>query len=174
MPPPFGGWQPRISTSRLPRMLKTKQVVVTFLSVLLLFGAASTASARGLTAAETSLLKTMNGARASHGLAPLHVDFRLERTARGHSADMLRHQYFAHGAFASRVRSSGAFGPVFGENLAWGPVSASWVVGKWLASAEHRSILLRPGFTRVGIGAFQGSFAGQAGTLVVTADFAGR
>lgn len=116
----------------------------------------------------------MNGARASHGLAPLRLDLRLERTARAHSADMLRRQYFAHGAFASRVESSGASGPIFGENLAWGPVSASWIIERWLASPKHRSILLRPGFRRVGIGAFQGSFAGQNGKLVVTADFAGR
>src|SRR5437762_3575611 len=62
----------------------------------------------------------------------------------------------------------------FGEDLAWGPASASWVVGAWLASPEHRAILLRPGFRRVGIGAFQGTFSGRAGALVVTADFAGR
>jgi uncharacterized protein YkwD len=63
---------------------------------------------------------------------------------------------------------------VFGENLAWGPISASWVVSQWLASPEHRAILLRPGFRRIGIGAYEGSFAGQSGKLVVTADFAGR
>jgi uncharacterized protein YkwD len=155
-------------------MPKAKQVLVAFFAGLLLLGGAATASARGLSGAEISLLKTMNGARASHGLAPLRVDSRLERTARAHSADMLRQQYFAHGAFASRVRSSGAYGPVFGENLAWGPVSASWVVGKWLTSAHHRSILLRASFRRVGVGALEGSFDGHAGTLVVTADFAGR
>lgn len=161
-------------SSRLPRMSRTKQVLVAFLAGLLLFGIAATASARGLTSSETTLLQAMNGVRAAHGLAPLCVDYRLERTARIHSADMLRRQYFAHGAFASRVRSSGAPGPVFGENLAWGPASASWVVSRWLASPEHRSILLRPGFRRVGIGALQGTFAGRAGALIVTADFAGR
>ena len=86
---------------------------------------------------------------------------------------MLHRQYFSHGAFTSRVRSSGAAGPVFGEDLAWGPMSASWVVGQWLASPAHRAVLLRPGFRRVGIGAFQGSFSGRPGALVVTADFAG-
>lgn len=155
-------------------MPRTKQVLVVFLTGFLLFGVASTAAASRLTASENSLLSVINATRASHGLAPLRVDYRLERTARGHAADMLRHQYFSHGAFTSRMRWSGAAGPVFGENLAWGPMSASWVVSHWLASPEHRVILLRPGFRRIGIGAYRGTFAGKRGALIVTADFAGR
>ena len=159
--------------SRLPRMLRTKKVLVVFLAGFLLFGAASAAYAGGLTSSEKSLLSVINSTRTSRGLAPLSVDYRLVRTARGHSADMLRHQYFSHGAFTARIRASGAAGPVFGEDLAWGPISASWVVSQWLASPSHRAVLLRPGFRRVGIGAFQGTFAGKRGALVVTADFAG-
>jgi uncharacterized protein YkwD len=86
---------------------------------------------------------------------------------------MLRRQYFAHAAFAFRMRASGARGPVFGENLAWGPASAPWVVGRWLASPEHRANLLRPGFRRIGIGATIGTFDGYGGMLMATADFAG-
>ncbi|MFY9580158.1 MAG: CAP domain-containing protein [Gaiellaceae bacterium] len=138
------------------------------------FASAATASARGLTSSESSLLSVINAARTSHRLAPLRLDYRLLRVARAHSADMLHRQYFSHGAFPSRVRSSGAAGPVFGEDLAWGPMSASWVVSQWLASPAHRAVLLRPGFRRVGVGAFQGSFSGRPGALVVTADFAGR
>jgi uncharacterized protein YkwD len=87
---------------------------------------------------------------------------------------MLRRGYFAHGRFAARMRASGALGPVFGEDLAWGPADAQWVVSRWLASPEHRANLLRPGFRRVGVGAAQGTFVGHAGALVVTADFAGH
>ncbi len=155
-------------------MLKTRKVLVVFLTGFLLFGATTAASARGLTSSENSLLSVINATRTSHGLAPLRVDYRLVRTARAHSMDMLRHHYFSHGAFTSRVRASGAAGPVFGEDLAWGPMSASWVVSQWLASPSHRAVLLRPGFRRVGVGAFQGSFGGRNGALVVTADFAGR
>ena len=43
-----------------------------------------------------------------------------------------------------------------------------------LASPAHRAVLLRPGFRRVGVGAYQGNFAGRHDALVVTADFAGR
>jgi|ERR1051326_5554894 uncharacterized protein YkwD len=155
-------------------MPKTKKVLVVFLTGFLLLGVAGTAGASGLTASETSLLSVINATRAAHGLAPLRIDHRLQRTARAHSADMLRHQYFAHGAFTARVRASGAAGPVFGEDLAWGPLSATWVVTRWLASPEHRAILLRPGFRRIGVGAYEGTFAGHPGALMVTADFAGR
>jgi uncharacterized protein YkwD len=155
-------------------MLKTKQVLVVFLTGFLLFGTAQAASAGGLTSSEKSLLSVINSTRAGHGLAPLSIDYRLVRTARSHSADMLRRQYFSHGAFTARVRASGAAGPVFGEDLAWGPMSASWVVSRWLASPSHRAVLLRPGFRRIGVGAMQGTFAGKRGALVVTADFAGR
>jgi uncharacterized protein YkwD len=155
-------------------MPKPKQILVAFLTAFSLFCLAGTAGAARLTSSETSLLTVINATRASHGLAPLRPDSRLQRTARAHSADMIRHQYFAHGAFTARVRASGAAGPVFGEDLAWGPMSASWVVTAWLNSPEHRRILLRPGFRRIGIGAFEANFAGHHGALVVTADFAGR
>ena len=117
----------------------------------------------------------MNAVRTSRGLAPLRVDFRLVRAARGHSTDMVRRQYFAHGSVASRARAAGARGPIFGEDLAWGTgVTAQWVVNHWLASAGHRAVMLRPGFRRVGIGISFGSFAGHGNAAVVTADFAGR
>jgi uncharacterized protein YkwD len=154
----------------MPRM---KQFLVAFVTAVFVLGAAATASARGLTSSETSVLRAMNVARTTHGLAPFRVDYRLERSARSHSSDMLHRQYFAHTGFAARMHGSGASGPVFGENLAWGPVSAQWVVSQWLASPEHRANLLRPGFHRVGIGALTGTFGGHAGAFVVTADFAG-
>ncbi len=154
-------------------LIKTK-VLVAFAAVFALLGPAAGAQARPLTSSEASLLQTMNGVRTSHGLAPLRVDVRLVRAARGHSADMMRRQYFAHGSVAGRALAAGARGPVFGEDLAWGAgVTATWVVNQWLASPAHRAVLLRPGFRRVGIGITFGTFAGHGGAAVVTADFAG-
>ena len=137
---------------------------------------ASAADAARLTPGETSLLAAMNHARAEHGLAPLRVDLTLERAARAHSLDMLRRNYFAHGAFASRIIGSGARGPLFGENLAWGSgryAAPATIVAEWLASPEHRANLLHPGFARVGLAAPAGTFRGGP-AVVVTADFAGR
>jgi uncharacterized protein YkwD len=154
-------------------MLFKGRILVAFVAFLLFLALASGASARGLSSSESSLLHAVNAVRASHGLARLRIDYRLETVARAHSADMLRHHYFAHGAVSARLNGSGAAGPIFGENLAYGPVSSSWVVNAWLGSPEHRANLLRPGFRRIGIGTVIGTFEGSAGTLLVTADFAG-
>lgn len=156
-------------------MLVKSRLFIAFLAVVVALGSAAGADARSLSTAESSLLNTMNAARTSRGLAPLRVDFRLVRAARGHSADMMRRQYFAHGSVARRALAAGARGPLFGENLAWGTgASTQWVVDRWLASPGHRAVLLRAGFRRVGIGVVYGTFIGHGSAAVVTADFAGH
>jgi len=156
-------------------MFIKRKIPVVFLAGFALLGPASGAQAGMVSGSESSLLQTMNSARTGRGLAPLRVDFRLVRAARGHSADMMRRQYFAHGSVAARALAAGARGPVFGEDLAWAAgLTAQWAVTQWLASPGHRSVLLRAGFSRVGIGIVFGKFAGHGGAGVVTADFAGH
>jgi uncharacterized protein YkwD len=156
-------------------MLIKRKILIAFLALFALLGSAAGAGARGLSSSEASLLQTMNTVRTSRGLAPLRLDVRLLRAARGHSADMMNRQYFAHGAVAARALAQQARGPVYGEDLAWGTgVTAQSVVNNWLASPRHRAVLLRPGFRRIGIGIAFGTFVGHGGAAVVTADFAGR
>ena len=158
-------------------MLIKRHVLVTFAASFLLLAAATTASAAGLNSTETSLLHAVNQTRAAHGLAAVRFDAALERAARAHSAEMLSQGYFGHGDFAQRMRAFGARGAAMGENLAWGSggyAAPGTVIGEWLASPEHRANLLRPGFRRIGIGAVSGTFQGQQGAVVITADFAGR
>jgi uncharacterized protein YkwD len=156
-------------------MPSKKKILVAFLASFALLGSAGAAQGRTLTSPEASLLQGINAVRASHGLAPVRLDVHLLRAARAHSADMMRRQYFAHGSVAQRAMSRGARGPVFGEDLAWATgITADWVVNAWLASPEHRAVMLRPGFRRVGIGYSFGTFIGHGGAGVVTADFAGR
>lgn len=129
-----------------------------------------------LTQSERSLLGAVNEVRRGHGLRPLRVDAALTRAARSYSATMIRTDVFAHGAMAARLAAHGARGPAFGENLAWcacGRETATTVVRSWMASAGHRANLLRAGWNRIGIGALRGSFQGQPGATVITADFAG-
>jgi uncharacterized protein YkwD len=160
---------------KLAQMLSQKHVFVVFLVAFAILAPTAGAQTQGLTSSEASLLNTMNAVRKSNGLPALRVDFHLVRAARGHSADMMRRQYFAHGSVAGRVSAAGARGPLFGEDLAWATeINATWVVTHWLASPGHRRVLLRPGFRRVGIGYAFGSFIGHGGAGVVTADFAGR
>ena len=156
-------------------MLIKRKILVAFLALFALLGSAAGSSARGLSSPEASLLQTMNTVRTSRGLAPLRLDVRLLRAARGHSADMMNRQYFAHGSVTARALAQRARGPVYGEDLAWGTgVTAQSVVNNWLASPRHRAVLLRPGFRRIGIGVAFGTFVGHGGAAVVTADFAGR
>jgi uncharacterized protein YkwD len=146
------------------------------LVVFLTFALVPAAHAATLTQSERSLLGAVNDVRAAHNLQPLKIDVKLLATARAYSTTMIREDVFTHGAFAQRIAGSGARGPAFGENLAWGvgrSASARNIIQMWMASPGHRANLLRPGWNRVGIGARSGEFLGHRGALVVTADFAG-
>jgi uncharacterized protein YkwD len=160
-------------------VLREKHILAGFLAascVLLSAPAVFAAPATALTSTEAGLLASVNHTRAAHGLHSLSIDPTLVRAARSHSLDMLRHDYFAHGSFLSRMISFDARGPVVGENLAWGAGAFSSpvvVIREWLQSPEHRRNLLRPGWTRVGIGASTGGFLGHGSSTVFTADFAG-
>jgi len=158
-------------------MLTKNKVLIVFLAFFGALAAAGAIRAAVLTRAEANLLAAMNNARVSYGLPPLRADATLRRAARAHSAAMLRSGVFTHGSFAERMRAFGARAPRVGENLAWGVgdyAAAGTVVREWLASPGHRANLLRRGYTRVGVGALRGSFAGWTGALVVTADFSGH
>jgi uncharacterized protein YkwD len=156
-------------------MLAKARILFAIVLAVALAGPAGRARAQGPSGSESSLLQAINLARARHGIAPLRIDLRLSRAARAHSADMLHRQYFAHGSVAGRALAAGARGPVFGEDLAWATgLTPQWVVQRWLASPRHRAVMLRRGFRRIGIGISFGTFAGNNGAGVVTADFAGR
>lgn len=130
-----------------------------------------------LNASERSLLAAVNSVRAAQGLPKLRVDPALQRVARSYSTTLLRSGQFTHGDMGRRLAGSGARGPFFGENLAWGTgpyASARTIVGNWMRSPGHRANLLRRGWTRIGIGAVTGTFRGYPGATMVTADFAGR
>ena len=147
-----------------------------FATGLFLAAAASPASAAPTKAGEAGLLQVVNGVRTDHGLGALRLDPALGNAARSHSVDMLRRDYFAHGAFGARLAAFHVRGSFAGENLAWGTGrdgQAGTIVAEWLASPKHRANLLRRGYTRIGFGIVRGSFLGNSGSTVVTADFAG-
>jgi uncharacterized protein YkwD len=125
---------------------------------------------------ERALLSAVNDVRRAHNLRPLQVDTTLVQAARAYSTTLIRRNAFTHGALGPRLARYRVRGPIYGENLAWGTgdrATARGIVRDWLASPGHRANLLRPGWTRVGIGARVGAFRGYAGVTVVTADFAG-
>jgi uncharacterized protein YkwD len=129
----------------------------------------------------------MNVVRAHAGLHPLRLNGELVAAARAHSREMAERGYFSHdsadgASMASRVRGSyvthGRW--TLGENLLWSSprVGARQAVRRWLASPEHRAIILTAGWTDVGCAsvhtnATPGVFDGLPVT-VVTCDFGAR
>lgn len=157
-------------------MLGKKHVLTLCAAVFSGFVLASAAGAGTQSSAATTLLRAVNQTRASYGLRPLRLDANLARAARAHSTEMLRTNVFSHGDFHGRMVAFHVRGPQAGENLAWGNgqyAQASTMIAEWLASPEHRVNLLRPGWTRIGIGIARGTFQGNGGSTVVTTDFAG-
>lgn len=138
---------------------------------------------------EARLATTINAVRRSYGLHCLRIVPQLVDSAGGHSLQMARNGFFAHESldgtsFFARIQHYfAARGFRFwsaGETLLWAPptITANQVVARWLASPEHRAILLSRRWTVIGVGVVRsthgpGVFQGQA-VAVITADFGVR
>jgi len=154
-----------------------KRVYGASVALLLALCLGAAAQAASLSTTETELVQAVNDARTAKRLPPLEVDLRLVRAARAHTTALLRGDVLAHWGLGSRLDSFQARGRLFGENLGWGEGSHAVpraLVQAWLASPAHRANLLHPGFSRIGIGARVGAFAGSSAATVVTAAFAGQ
>lgn len=139
------------------------------------------------TARDAAIIAQMNVIREQAGLRPLRLNDELVAAARDHSLEMTSLGYFSHDSadgepMARRVRASYAVrGPwTVGENLLWSSpdVGVLRAVRLWMASPEHRAIILTAGWHDVGcasvhIGTAPGVFDGLPVT-VVTCDFGTR
>lgn len=107
--------------------------------------------------AEQELLRLVNEERRSRGLGALELDPRLVPIARQHSEEMFRLKYFGHqspvnGSPFDRLAAAKISYTRAGENLAYAHSVAVAHRGL-MESAGHRENILRPEFTRIGIGA---------------------
>ena len=119
----------------------------------------------------------LNDIRRDHKLPPFMASAALRSAARAHSADMIARDYFEHDspdeAFGTRVRHY-LDSPLVGENIAWGTGrygTPEGLVSLWMNSPTHRHIILMPSLQRVGLGVATGTFKGNAGAVMATADF---
>jgi uncharacterized protein YkwD/uncharacterized membrane protein required for colicin V production len=116
-------------------------------------------------AAEDEMLKLLNGERTSRGLPPLALDPRLVPIARQHSEEMFRLKYFGHqspvtGSPFDRLAAAKIAYSRAGENLAYAHSVA--VAHRGLMNSEgHRENILRPEFTRIGIGVISAGSYGR-------------
>jgi len=163
---------------------KLTLILSLLLSSFTLVSITSPASAATM-APRTALLHEINRVRHLHGVAPVYPAPKLQAAANRHSDDMMAHNYFAHtsptgSSVYSRIVGSGfvnGYSWVGGETLAWGTgnlATALGTVNAWLASSEHRSIMLSPTYRWVGISRTCGTYEGHASACVWTADWVKR
>ena len=106
--------------------------------------------------AEQEMLKLLNEERVSRGLGTLELDARLVPIARQHSEEMFRLKYFGHqspvnGSPFDRLAAAKVSYTRAGENLAYAHSVA--IAHRGLMDSQgHRENILRPEFTRIGIG----------------------
>jgi len=95
--------------------------------------------------------------RAKAGLAPLGCDPVAFKVARQHSQAMCDAGFFSHVAPDgstpwSRLVAGGASFTACGENIAGGQTTPEAVMQAWMQSASHKSQILGPTFTHLGVG----------------------
>jgi uncharacterized protein YkwD len=164
---------------------RSSAILVALAAAVVVCSLAADAPAQAPPSPRMALVARINALRASHGLSRLRIDRRLERAAAEHNRQMIAYGFFGHespdgSAFWERVERwypPRGRGWQVGENLLAGSpgVSMKAVVEYWLASPEHRVVLLAPAWTSVGIGVEHvpsagGVYEGEP-TTFVTADF---
>lgn len=106
---------------------------------------------------EEEVLRQVNVARQSQGVAPLTSNRQLNCSARNHTAWMIQNNFFAHDGWIEFIRAAGYTGGALGENIAIGyPVPAAVMTG-WLGSSGHRANILNGGFNDVGVACLTGA-----------------
>ena len=117
--------------------------------------------------AERQLFDLVNEERTQRGLAALVWDDRLVPVARAHSQEMFKLKYFSHqspvaGSPFDRLKAANITYTRAGENLAYAQ-SVAVAHRALMDSPGHRDNILRPEFTRIGIGVIN---AGAYGRMV--------
>jgi uncharacterized protein YkwD len=115
--------------------------------------------------AERQLFDLVNEERTQRGFGALVWDERLVPVARAHSEEMFKLRYFSHdspvaGSPFDRLQNAGVTYSRAGENLAYAQ-SVSVAHRALMNSPGHRENILRPEFTRIGIGVINAGVYGR-------------
>jgi uncharacterized protein YkwD len=144
--------------------------------------AAAVADDTTLSQATDAVLCLVNSERSQRGLGLLRASSELTTSARAHSFDMVRRQYFSHvtpNGSGVRQRAEragymrdGQVGKV-GETIAWGTEqlgTPAELVRSFMASPGHRRVMLDKAYRDVGIGLVLGApvdVSGAGATLTL-------
>jgi uncharacterized YkwD family protein len=106
---------------------------------------------------ENKVLELVNRERAKQGLQMLTGNSELTRVARKKCQDMINKNYFAHesptyGSPFQMMEAEGIRFSAAGENIAKGQRSAEEVMSAWMNSPGHRSNIMSPAYTELGVG----------------------
>jgi uncharacterized protein YkwD len=98
---------------------------------------------------------------------PLAMNSALRCAARNHSMDMFERDFFSHtnpdgDGPAARIDDAGYDGFTWGENIAWGYPTPESVIDGWMNSDGHCANIMRPFFTEIGVGYYEGNYWTQA------------
>ncbi len=109
------------------------------------------------TAQEDEVIRLVNVERSKQGLQLLTKNWELCRVARYKSTDMANKGYFSHTSptYGSPFKMMESFGIRFsaaGENIAYGQRSPQEVMNAWMNSPGHRSNIMSPSYTQIGVG----------------------
>jgi uncharacterized protein YkwD len=162
----------------------TGAVLIALLAVLV---GAVPALAFDHSANEAAILKLINHARTSRGMAAVKAAEPLDRAALSHSRDMIARDYFSHSSLAGASVAARARGAGYSTSGC-----SSWAVGEvialgssykgtpdsifkgWMRSSAHRQCILSSRWRDVGVGCARGSYRGYSGVLMYTVDFGRR
>lgn len=119
-----------------------------------IYGDASEALKNGF---EKQLFHLTNASRVRHGLMPLEWEERAANTARKHSIDMARHNYFSHENLQGlspfdRMKADHLSFRSAGENLAYGQSSSIFAHEGLMNSKGHRENILFDQYSHLGVG----------------------
>ena len=108
-----------------------------------------------------SLVRLLNEIREQEDLPRLWPDRRLALAAQRHAQDLAvgvahGHEGSGGSTVGDRIDEAGVQAPRFGETVASGYRSPEGVVGGWMESPPHRSVILDARFRAVGVGIASG------------------
>lgn len=118
------------------------------------------------------LLTDTNEVRRNAKLAPLTVNYDLEKAAQAKAKHMFAHNYWAHTSPSGVepwdfIIASGYDYLYAGENLAIDFNNSKSVVDAWYASPTHKANLVNDKYTDIGFAVLDGELQGRKTTLVV-------
>jgi uncharacterized protein YkwD len=121
--------------------------------------------------AESEVIRLTNQERARNGCRAARHEPKLSTSARRHSQDMARNDFFSHTGsdgsdFSTRAKRAG-YNHAMSENIAKGHRTAAEVVKGWMGSTSHRKAILDCAAKAVGVGVARAS----DGALLWTQDF---